>query len=125
VDPDLKIQLITVLLLQFLMYFAACSIFIFCMIYGTWDRISIYIGFVWLSTHFIGLQYMHILIILAVLKRLRLMNQSLKRIDSLNLKIVKHRRFAKKTLLYATKIFHHLHNISEVTSFTFSMVSTT
>jgi hypothetical protein len=123
VDPDLKIQLFAVILCQFLTYFASFSMLIFLMIYGTLDRIFIYLGFAWVARNFIGLQYVHNLMLLAILKRLRLMNQGLRQIGNLNFNLVEIRRFVRWTLQCSTKIHHHLHNISEKTSLTFTMVS--
>ncbi len=122
-DPDLKNQLFAVLLSQLLAYTASFSLLIFCMIYGTWDRIWMYIGFAWLARNFIGLQHVHNLILLSILKRLRLMNQGLRQIGNLHFNIKETRRFVRWTVLCSTKIYHHLHNISEKTSLTFTMVS--
>ncbi len=117
------IQQFAVILCQILMYFACFLLFILPFSYGYMDRIWIYIAFTWLSRNFIGLQQIHFLVLLSVLKRLRLMNQGLRQIGNSNYNSVGRRRFVKKTLQCSTKIFHHLHNISEITSFTFSMVS--
>ncbi len=122
VDPDLKRQLITVILSQFGIYFGCLLLFI-VPIFGTLDRIWIYVGYAWLIRTLLGLQHIHMLMLLAVLKRLRLMNQGLRQLHDLNFNIVETRRFVRWTTGCSAKIFHHLHHISEITSTTSLMVS--
>jgi hypothetical protein len=105
------------------MYLACLSLLIFCILYGTWDRILIYVGFAWLARMFIGLQYVHFLILCAVLKRLRQMNQGLRQIGKLHFDIKESRLFVNWTIGCSVKIHHHLHKISEVTNASLSMVS--
>jgi hypothetical protein len=109
-------------LCQILMYFG-CFLLLFGPLYGTLDRIGIYVGYAWLTRTLLGLQHNHLLLLLAVLKRLRLMNQGLRQLHDLNFNIVETRRFVRWTTGCSVKIFHHLHHITEITSLTFSMVS--
>jgi hypothetical protein len=122
VDSDLKIQVFAVILCQILMYLGCFLLLTFCIVLGDWDRILIFVGFTWLARMYIGLQYVHLLHLLAILKRLRQMNRGLRQIRSLNFNIKEIRRFVRWTIGCSVKIHHHLHKISEKTSIIFSMV---
>jgi hypothetical protein len=122
VDPDLKSQLIAVMLSQFGIYFGCLLLFI-VPIFGTLDRIIIYIGYAWLIRNLLASQHIHLLIFLSILKRLRLMNKGLRQIDNLDFNIVEDRRFIKRAVRRGVKIFHHLHHTSEIASATSLLVS--
>jgi hypothetical protein len=110
------------MLSQFGIYLGCLLLFI-VPIFGTTDKIWVYIGYAWLIRNLLASQHIHLLVLLAVLKRLRLMNQGLRRIDNLNFKLAKDKRFVKRAIGCSVKIFHHLHHISEITSSTSLLVS--
>ncbi len=121
-DPDFKSQVIAVILCAFWIYFGSLLLLI-GPLFGTLDRITIYIGYTWLIRNLLASQYVHLLILLAILKRLRQMNQGLRQLHNLNFNLVETRRFVRWTIGCSIKIFHHLHHISEITSSTSLLVS--
>lgn len=123
VNPDLKVQLLVVIVFDFFIFFGTALQLILSIAYGTLDRIWVFLGYAVLSVSLLATQCSHVLILLALLKRLRLMNRGLRRASKLDITILRKRRFLKTTLDCCFKMFQHLCVLSETTTLIFAMVS--